>query len=1206
MTGDLDAVDAVDRAIAALEAQRAALGDTVVDTALAPLRARRDRLAGHRTENRRLVTVLFADLVDFTVLSRHLDAEDTREVVGEYFARWRRAIEAHGGVVEKFIGDAVMAVYGLERSFEDDAHRAVRSALAMLEDLRALSAELHDRHGIELHMRVGIDTGEVVVSTLGERHDDSYVAVGPTVNRAARLQAAAPVDRVLVSLDTQRLLRGSFGVEAHEPLTLKGLDLPVDAFVVTGERHAVFRLDRSAGVEGVETRTVGRELQLRFLQDRTWDVTDEGRWRVVTVLGDAGVGKSRLLLDFDTWLHDREEAVFWFRGRASPATQESPHALLRDIVSARLDLHAGDPPDGVRRAFVDAFSTALGPVEGPRLAVDAAAFLGYDVAQPDEVPTHPQALRDRGSHALARLLHALSRTAPAVILLEDLHWADEGSLRWLDAAAPELADATVLVVATARPTLLERHERWGEGLAHHERLDLAPLSRRESRELVGEILARVEDLPRALVDLVVDHAEGNPFYLEELVTWMVDAGVVVRGDPAWTVALDRVGAVSVPPTLKGVLQSRLDSLTPAERDQLQRASVLGRVFWDTALAAMTRREVDPAVVDADLERLRTRGLLLERPESRFAGSREFVFKHALLRDVAYDGMLRAHRERYHARAARWFARAATDSGREETFAAVVAGHLDRARDADAARWYLRAGRRAAAVHALDEAQRTLARAAELVAADDDALRFDVLAASEALAERQGDRARQHEHLEAMQRLEQRLDGSRRVALLLAQGRWAFVQSEYDAARGLSGRAVQLATEQGRDDLVAEALLLQGETLTWAEDPDAARVCLTRAVDLARASTRPDVEGEALRYLGMVASNTGDFPLSLERVQQARELFARLGDSEMESTALVQLATTHYFMGRYAEAQTALEETLPIFRRAGHRYRESIALGNLASVAAVRGRFGPAEAWVGEAIAVSRDLGELEATSTNLMVAAQVELFTGRFDAAEAHARESLDIARGLRNRPLEVDALTRLVHVDLVRGEVDAAVGHGREAVAIGADASSDLDRGQAHLGLGHALVCSPDGLAEADEHFRQAAALFAAVDVAVPGRECAVGRARVASLRGEHDRAVALLEPVLDHLDHDELVGAALPATMLRGCVEVLRRAGDPRAETVLGQARAHLRETAARVGDDDLAAAYLAIEPNRVLLEDDIDVPAPSPSGQAGQQVAKTSGPS
>lgn len=1182
---------AVEEAISALEGQRAVLGDAVVDTALAPLRARRDQLTGHRTENRRLVTVLFADLVDFTVLSRHLDAEDTREVVGEYFARWRRAIEAHGGVVEKFIGDAVMAVYGLERSFEDDAHRAVRSALAMLEDLRDLNQQVVARHGVELHMRVGIDTGEVVVSTLGERRDDSYVAVGPTVNRAARIQAAAPVDRVLVSLDTQRLLRGAFGVEAHEPLALKGIDRPVDAFVVTSERRAVFRLDRSAGVEGVETRTVGRDLQLRFLQDRLLDVGDEGRWRVVTVTGDAGVGKSRLLLDFDTWLAQREEAVFWFRGRASPATQESPNALLRDIVMARLDLDADAAPDVVRRSFVDAFTTALGDDEGPRLAVDAAAFLGYDVAQPgDGVPTHPQTLRDRGSHALARLLQALTEIAPAVILLEDLHWADEGSLRWLDAAAPDLEASRVLVVGTARPALFERRPHWGEGLEHHERLELTPLSRRESRELVGQVLAKVDDLPTSLVDLVVDHAEGNPFYLEELVTWLLDAGIVVRGEPAWTVARDRVDGVRVPSTLKGVLQSRLDALRPAERDQLQRASVLGRVFWDAALSRMSRERQDPARVQADLESLRGRGLLLEREESRFAGTREFVFKHALLRDVAYDGMLRAHRERYHRLAAHWFAEAAAASGREETFAAVVASHLDQARDPEAARWYLRAGRKAASVYALDEAGRTLDRAAALASPADPALRFDVLVACEALAERQGDRNRQHEHLRELERLDAEVDGARRVELLLVRGRWAFVHSEYDEARALSGSAVQLAHEQERPDLAAEALLLQGKSLTWAEDPDAARVCLTQALERGRESGRADVEGEALRYLGMVASNTGDYPLSLRLSDEAQAVLARVGDSELEGAALVQRATTYYLMGRYAEAQAALERALPVFRQAGHRYKEAITLGNLASVAAIRGSFGPAERWVTDAIASARDMGELELTATNLLCAAQVELFTGRFDDAEEHAREALEVARRVGNKPLEVDSLSRLVHVDLVRGEVGAAVEHGRAGVEIGAEASSDLDRGQAHLGLAYALARSDDGLAEAEEQFATAAALFRSVGVPVPEREAEVGRARVASLQGDHARAVALLEPVLDHLGHDDLVGTALPATMLRGCVEVLRRAGDPRSVPVLELARSHLRQTAADVGDDRLAAAYLAIAPNRVLLEDTLDVPEPA----------------
>ncbi len=214
-----------------------------------------------------------------------------------------------------------------------------------------------------------------------------------------------------------------------------------------------------------------------------------------------------------------------------------------------------------------------------------ARWLGFEVTYADEqVPRDPQGLRDEASDLLARYLEHLGQVAPVVVLLEDLHWADDASLTWLDAADPVLAGAPVLVVATARPTLLESRPHWGEGLRHHARIVLEPLSRRESRLLLGQLLQHVHDVPRALVDLVVEGAEGNPFYIEELVTWLVDAGVVVRGDDAWDVRPDRIDQVRVPSTLKGVLQSRLDSLEVAERAVLQRASVVGRVFWDNAVA----------------------------------------------------------------------------------------------------------------------------------------------------------------------------------------------------------------------------------------------------------------------------------------------------------------------------------------------------------------------------------------------------------------------------------------------------------------------------------------------------------------------------------------------------------------------------------------------------------------------------------------------
>jgi class 3 adenylate cyclase len=270
-----DDLPAVERAIAALEAQRSVLGDDVVETALAPLRERQAQLAaGQWGEQRKQVTVLFADLVDFTVLSRQLDPEDTRSVVEACFSRWQAAIEGHGGVVEKFIGDAVMAVFGLQRSYEDDAVRAVRAGLAMTAATAALSEEVERRFGVTPRMRVGVDTGEVVVSTLGERAGHDFVAVGPTVNRAARLQAAAPIGGVLLSTETYRQVRRAFNVQPVPGLELKGLDAPVDAYVVVSERPRGFRLDQLGVVEGIEASTVGRGGEIRFLQDRFLDVVD--------------------------------------------------------------------------------------------------------------------------------------------------------------------------------------------------------------------------------------------------------------------------------------------------------------------------------------------------------------------------------------------------------------------------------------------------------------------------------------------------------------------------------------------------------------------------------------------------------------------------------------------------------------------------------------------------------------------------------------------------------------------------------------------------------------------------------------------------------------------------------------------------------------------------------------------------------------------
>ena len=1199
--GDLAAVE---RAIAALEAQRATLGDDVVETALAPLRERRAQLvSGQFGEQRRLVTVLFADLVDFTVLSRRLDPEDTRAVVDACFARWQEAIDAHGGVVEKFIGDAVMAVFGLQRSYEDDAERAVRAGLAMTAATAKLSADVARRFGVTPRMRVGIDTGDVVVSTLGERAGHEFVAVGPTVNRAARLQSAAPEGGVLVSTETYRQVRRAFNVQPVPGLDLKGLDGPVDAYLVVFPRPRGFTLDRVGLVEGIEADTVGRASEMAFLQERFLDVVHDGRYLMVDIVGDAGIGKSRLLRDFDQWLAEQEQVVWWFRGRASQVERNRANSLTRDVVATRMEIAESDPPAVVREKLEHGFARAYGEgEEAVRASHVVGTWLGFDLG-PDEaaregVPTEPQSVRDQATVALGRYFARLAETQPVVILLEDLHWADSTSIRLLDEADRMWRGARIMVVATTRATLFEERPRWGSGLEHHVRLNLGPLSRRESRILVRELLQRVDDPPAELVDIIVDAAEGNPFYLEELVTWLIDSGVVVPDTPHWRVVHDLVGRLVVPPSLKGLLQARLDALTPPERAVLQRASVVGRIFWDQAVTHLASDgSADRPDAVAPFDHLLERDLVFERELSAFESAREFLFKHALLRDVAYDSVLRARRREYHRRAALWLADVTARTGRVEEYAAIVAEHFDQAHDPAAAGWYLRAGRRANRVFALDEATHLLERAAQLVPADDHRLLFDVAAEREDVFERLGDRAAQGTALARMAEISAELnDPARTVTTLLAQSRRAFEASEYDAAVDLATRAADAARGCGLDEQVAQGHLWAGKALTWHGEGAAASERLNTALGVARAQGRTAIVAESLRYLAMLASNEGRFGDALDLGAQAREEFAKDGDLEAESTALAQHAVTLFRLGRVDESRDLFEQVLPVFMASGHLYRQAVALGNLASSSLLLGDLSAAERWCHEAIERTDALADVEAGATNHTVLGLIELWTNRWPSARENLYLSWRTGLEVGAVVVALDAATWLGIGRVEYAEpVAETLAHTR---AVARDAQIETvgpqNAGQALLALGYALLASGDAavLDEAGAAAAQAAAMLreSGVETAVP--QCEVLGLAVSRVKGfgpsEVGREAARIAARLDRQAVDV---SMRPPTVLATLWEALSAAGrnyeDERAR-LRAMAQAYVDRRLAGAEDDATRAAFLAV-PSVARLVDVVGLSRP-----------------
>lgn len=1181
----MDDLESFDRAISALEAQRDLLGSAVVDTALAPLRESRAALVARRmAEQRKLVTVLFADVVDFTVLSRALDPEDTRTVINAYFRRWHEQIAAQGGVVEKFIGDAVMAVFGLHQSHEDDPHRAIRSALAMRAALEELNRESAPGHPT-LVMRVGIDTGEVVVSSLDDRPGQDFVVVGDTVNRAARIQAAAPPGGVLISRDTHRHVRGGFSFTEVEPLRLKGIAEPVGAYLVGSERPASYRLDEARGVEGVETRTIGREVSLRQLENQFWDVADERRWRVVTVIGDAGVGKSRLLLELDRWLAEIDQELYWFRGRAAPSSQNTANGLLRDVIAARFGIREWDAPATVLRKLEAGFGAVPGTGEDPRHSAHLVGFwLGFDLSDSPHVTGlrhDPQGLRKRATVHLAEYFARLAEQLPVVILLEDLHWADEGSLGWIDAAAEMLRDRRVLVVATARPSLLERHPRWGEGLAFHVRLPLDPLSRRESGQLLAEILQRVDRIPDSLRDLLLSTAEGNPFHLEELVKWLVESGVIATGEGAWHVREARLERVHVPPTLRGVLQARIDALSPPEHLVLQQASVIGRVFWDDAVASLDTEPTASGATVAALDRLRGREVVYQRPESAFDGTHEFLFKHAVLRDVTYDSVLRAQRQIYHGRAARWLEQMAERNQRIDEYAALIAGHHDSGGDAvAAARWYLRAAEQASSVHALAEATRLLDRAVDLAPRDEPALLFDVVLAREAVFDRMGDRAVQRRDLDALDALATHLDDRRRIQLLLRWASWHFHHSEYEQQSIPARSAVDLARGAGMADLEADALLWWGRGLTWKGAHAQAKDVLERALAQARAAGKPRLVGESLRYLAIVANNESQFPRAISLLEEAGAAHRADHDLEGQSTVLAQLGSVLFNQGRHREARAWLEECLPIFMASGHKYRQAVVKSNLGAILLQEGELGQARRLISEGLDLCQELGDREGVAVALGMLGDTYRRAGDHARAQESLRRSIDLALEIGFDFQASDAYLSSAIAALDAGDADEApplLDHALERARL---ASSPLAEARAQVGRAYASLAG-GRLAEA--HDAVMAAREGAERMELSGLlvEVEVQHARIAQRRGDLDEALRRVETAAREIDLVALEAALRPGEMLLARWEILVEAGDPRAPAALSAGLDLIDVFASRIDDPDLASGFLTGIPAHAILD-------------------------
>ncbi|MEJ2748121.1 MAG: adenylate/guanylate cyclase domain-containing protein [Anaerolineae bacterium] len=690
----------IQHAIDVIADQRILLGDAVVNTTLAALN---EQLTGldikdgqsdqHRAAQRKQITILFANVSGFNSIAQSAPDTNILDIMNLLWQRMDKAITNQGGMIDKHIGDAVMGLFGVPIAREDDPIRAITAALAMrailsdfINELQGLTSHYDNLAELTpLQLRIGINTGPVLLGGVGT--GDEYTVIGDAVNVASRLERAAPAGGILISHDTHLLVRGVFETEPLGPVTIRGKSDPLQIHLVLGAKpRRSFLTGR--GVEGVETQMVGRDVEMDLLQRALQTAVSNKTGQVITIVGDAGVGKSRLLQEYNEWVLAQPQEFPTFKGQAEQRMSQQPYAFFRNILASYFDIQDSDPSRVVEDKLITGIQqlSQLSTEEAQVRAQTIGQLIGLNLSNSFQYPVAPTEvpqIRTRAYGYLRTIFQEAVANAPATLMfLEDLHWADSASLDLLTYLATICREAPLIFFCLTRPSLFEEREGWmkervGETAVPQTTLHLTPLTEAESRQLVADILRKLPDPPTELCNLVVQRAEGNPFYVEELIKVFIEDGIILVEDDKWQLRSTQLNSIRIPSTLTGVLQARLDRLSELERATLQRAAVIGRQFWDSAVIYMNGLANDPlhgSETVAALQALEKRELIFKRHSSIFTGTQTYYFKHAILREVTYEGVLLRDRPIFHQQAADWLAEQSGE--RIAEYAGFIAEHYE--------------------------------------------------------------------------------------------------------------------------------------------------------------------------------------------------------------------------------------------------------------------------------------------------------------------------------------------------------------------------------------------------------------------------------------------------------------------------------------------------------------------------------------------------
>jgi class 3 adenylate cyclase/tetratricopeptide (TPR) repeat protein len=959
-------------------------------------------------ETRKTVTVVFSDVTGSTALGERLDPESLRRVMGRYFDEMKAVVNSHEGTVEKFIGDAVMAVFGIPIVHEDDALRAVRAAAEMRERLGALNEELERDWGVRIEVRTGVNTGEVVA---GDGSGGQRFATGDAVNVAKRFEEAAPPGEILLGETTWRLVRDAVEVESVAELELKGKDSPVGAFrLVSIEPGAAGRARR------LDSPMVGRAREQSLLEQAYERAAEERACHLFTILGAAGVGKSRLIEEFLDWLGDRATVV---RGRCLPygvgITFWPLHEVLRGLVSE------------------ESISAVAASLAGNENADLIAERVGAVVGLADAPGSTEEAF-----WATRKLLESRATDRPLVVVFDDLQWGEPTFLDLVEHVADWSRDAPIVLVCLARPELLDERQGWGGGKLNATSVLLERLTDEESEELVSNLLGRA-GLASSVSARITEAAEGNPLFVEEMLGMLIDDGLLERSNGNWVPTGD-IDSVAVPPTIQALLSARLDRLAADERGVIERASVEGKLFHRGGIAALSPSGKRDSV-GAHLQSLVRKELV--RPDTpELPGEDAFRFRHLLIRDAAYEGMPKELRADLHERFAGWLERAAAE--RRAEYEEILGYHLEQAYryrtelapvDAAgtalaerAAGWLASAGLRAHARSDPSSAAKLLGRALPLLR-DDAPLRLEILPS---LAESLFETGRFDETRDLIMmakataldvgdsRLETRIAIIETLFLAQTDPEYAMEQMATVAER-----AIPILEAAGDDEGLAEAYALLAKNLAWSGRFASSDDAFEKAIEFAQRANDPQLAIEARGWIALNCAYGGiDVEEGLARIDGLLE-----ASEGVKSSALAARGALLALQGRFDEARAEVTTGRNMALELGATLTWAGTAAVDANIELLRGNPQAAEDVLRAAVDELRRVGETGYVSTLYGLLAHALYNQGLYD-------DAYDMTEECRLAAAEADidpqVQWRRVRAKVIaqRGESAEAEEFAREAVA--------------------------------------------------------------------------------------------------------------------------------------------------------------------------------